>query len=209
MSQWKLVDTGVAVDVKVYNCCAEPYESLMLSFTMQRSLSTSSVIITPTLSTYKDFYLNFLFMFFFFNILISYFLFLLLLTIVIMVLTLLTFFVPPAVGTKVLVGVINLAILCAYLLYFHSSLPYGNAPLIGTFYDDPLIRKIITELRSLTHLVSFYNGSLIMVIISIATSILSLRFVRLPGSVPPAFIQKCLASRIGLFLGISHQVVFI
>lgn len=153
MSQWSLVETSVTVDVKTYDCCPEPYQSLMLSFKILRSLSTSSAIITPTL--------------------------------VIMVLTLVTFLIPPADGTKVTVGVANLIILCAYLLFFYSALPSGS-------FSTPLI-------------VSFYNGSLVMVIISITISIFSLRFVRGRGSVPPAFVQNCLASRIGLLLGVPQQ----
>lgn len=53
MSQWSLVETGVAVEVKTYDCCPEPYQSMMLSFKIKRSLSTSSALITPTLGTLK------------------------------------------------------------------------------------------------------------------------------------------------------------
>ncbi len=50
-----------------------------------------------------------------------------------MVLILATFFIPPAMDAKLIVGVFNLALLCAYLLYFKTVLPAGNVntPLIG------------------------------------------------------------------------------
>ncbi|EFX69375.1 hypothetical protein DAPPUDRAFT_231697 [Daphnia pulex] len=152
MSEWNIKSTQVSVEVKKYDCCTEPYQSLTMKFTIQRSLSTTITI--PT--------------------------------IVIMVLILATFFIPPAMDAKLIVGVFNLALLCGYLLYFKAVLPAGNE-------NTPLI-------------VSFYNGSLVVVISSILSTILSLRWTRLSKSVsPPTFIRSCLSGRIGTILGVSHK----
>ncbi len=64
-----------------------------------------------------------------------------------MVLTLVTFLIPPADGTKVTVGVANLIILCAYLLFFYSALPSGSfsTPLIGNSRNSNLRRLFIQE----------------------------------------------------------------
>ena len=58
-------------------------------------------------------------------------------------------------------------------------------------------------------LVSFYNGSLVVAISSILSTILSLRWTRLPSksAPPPTFIQSCLSGRIGTILGVSHKVI--
>ncbi|XP_046651183.1 acetylcholine receptor subunit alpha-type acr-16-like [Daphnia pulicaria] len=152
MSEWNIKSTQVSVEVKKYDCCTEPYQSLVMKFTIQRSLSTTITI--PT--------------------------------IVIMVLILATFIIPPAMDAKLIVGVFNLTLLCGYLLYFKTVLPAGNE-------NTPLI-------------VSFYNGSLVVVISSILSTILSLRWTRLSKSVsPPTFIRSCLSGRIGTILGVSHK----
>lgn len=155
MSQWNLMSTKVSVEEKKYDCCPEPYQSLKINFTIQRTLSTASAITTPT--------------------------------IVIVVLILANFFIPPTIGSKLIVGLFNLAVLCSYLLYFKTILPAGNV-------NTPLI-------------VSFYNGSLVVAISSILSTILSLRWTRLPSksAPPPTFIQSCLSGRIGTILGVSHK----
>lgn len=53
-----------------------------------------------------------------------------------MVLTLATLFIPPGVSAKIFVGMINLAILCGYSLYFHLTLPSGD-------HQTPLIGKLV------------------------------------------------------------------
>lgn len=128
MSQWKLMSTNVSIEVKVYECCPEPYASLRLSFTIQRSLSASSAVITPTVGISRHplcFYYTKL-LFFFFS-LINF------CTLVIAILTLATFFIPPAVGAKLVVGVLNVVVHCVFLLYLKTILPSGsiNTPVIG------------------------------------------------------------------------------
>ena len=53
-----------------------------------------------------------------------------------MVLILANFFIPPTIGSKLIVGLFNLAVLCSYLLYFKTVLPAGNVntPLIGNSF---------------------------------------------------------------------------
>lgn len=138
-----------------------------------------------------------------------------------MVLILANFFIPPTIGSKLTLGLFNLAVLCSYLLYFKTVLPAGNVntPLIGnsfTIQKDaiPLFCDTVYIFQTLNFfdiclLVSFYNGSLVVAISSILSTILSLRWTRLPSksAPPPTFIQSCLSGRIGTILGVSHKVI--
>ncbi|XP_057367385.1 neuronal acetylcholine receptor subunit alpha-2-like [Daphnia carinata] len=154
MLQWNLMSTNASIEVKVYDCCPEPYANLRLSFTMQRSLSASSAVITPT--------------------------------VVIAILTLAIFFIPPAVGAKLVVGVLNVVVHCIFLLYLKTILPSGSI-------NTPVI-------------VSFYSGSLVAAMFSVLFTILSLRWTRFPKLIPPpALIQNCLTGRVGILLGVEHK----
>lgn len=134
MSEWKLVSTNISIDIKVYECCPEPYATLKLNFTIQRSLSASSAVITPTvgISLHSLFLWQQNYYFFPLN-LINFCL------LVIAILTLAIFFIPPTVGAKLIVGVLNMAVVCVFLLYFKTILPSGNVntPLIG----KPLLQE--------------------------------------------------------------------
>lgn len=129
MSEWNIKSTQVSVEVKKYDCCTEPYQSLAMKFTIQRSLSTTITI--PTIGSYIDSFTPF--------VLCRIALMFILFSLVIMVLILATFFIPPAMDAKLIVGVFNLALLCGYLLYFKTVLPAGseNTPLIGNSLEIP------------------------------------------------------------------------
>lgn len=141
-------------------------------------------------------------------------------SLVIVVLILANFFIPPTIGSKLIVGLFNLAVLCSYLLYFKTVLPAGNVntPLIGNsfiiqkdaipLFCDGIFCQAL-NLFDICLLVSFYNGSLVVAISSILSTILSLRWTRLPSksAPPPTFIQSCLSGRIGTILGVSHKVI--
>jgi hypothetical protein len=51
------MSTKVSVEEKKYDCCPEPYQSLKINFTIQRTLSTASAITTPTIGSYIVFFL--------------------------------------------------------------------------------------------------------------------------------------------------------
>ena len=129
IAEWKMMSTQIIVEVKKYDCCTEPYQSMKMKFTIQRSLSTLSAITMPTIGSYIES----------FCLCGIALMCILLFSLVIVVLILATFFIPPAINAKLIVGVFNLAVLSAYLLYFKTVLPAGsiNTPLIGNSLNIP------------------------------------------------------------------------
>ena len=133
----------------------------------------------------------------------------------IVILTMAVFFITPSTNAKLIVGMINLELISANLLYFHSTLPSGHVnkiPLIGKFSNFDLLVEVSIDfdrlccLCWLSRTVSFYCGSLILTALSILTSIICLRWTRIPiSSTPPVFVLKCLDGRVGRILG-TNQV---
>ena len=81
-------------------------------------------------------YYRFVHCFFFVNAINFHWLNIIFVSLVIVVLILANFFIPPTIGSKLIVGLFNLAVLCSYLLYFKTVLPAGNVntPLIGNSF---------------------------------------------------------------------------
>lgn len=57
-----------------------------------------------------------------------------------MILTLASLFIPPMVSSRVTVGVMNMILLCGFMLYIHSTVPSGEA-------GEPLIGKIFVHVK--------------------------------------------------------------
>jgi len=140
-SHWSMVKSAITVERKYYKCCTEPYPSVNVAVTLQRSSSFYKLTVLVPLF-------------------------------VIALLTLATFFLPPKSSGKIVIGLINLLILCIYLIYFNKALPApGNAV--------PLV-------------VIFVSASVILVGFSVLVAIAAANWLAAPKSSPPAWILKTL-----------------
>jgi len=107
--------------------------------------------------------------------------------IVIAVLALLTCFIPPMSSSKLLVGVVQLLLICGQLIYLDSVFAESSGP-------APMIA-------------SFYGYALVFVTISLIASVMTFGWMSFPkSSSPPESITKFLSGSIGRVLGVETQV---
>lgn len=90
------------------------------------------------------------------------------------------------VGAKLVVGVVNLGLLCAYLIHFDTVLPStSTAPWIGIHMLQSVSKRSRKINEIVSSAVSFYGATMILVVVSLISSIATFSWTRLPKSQPP------------------------
>ena len=103
---------------------------------------------------------------------------------VMMTLTLATFWLPPNSAEKMWTGLMDVLLICLYLLRFDALLPSSSdhCPHIGNCIVTPM--PPLTYHSHLTDysidLVSFFGGLLVLVAVSLLLNTVALRWLRLP-----------------------------
>ncbi|XP_071055967.1 neuronal acetylcholine receptor subunit alpha-3-like [Onthophagus taurus] len=106
---------------------------------------------------------------------------------VIIVLTLLSFWLPPQSGEKILLNGVTALIITAFMMYFTQKIPA-----MGT--HTPLI-------------VLFYTSSLYVICFSLINSVVVIWMSRTPHAKPvPWFIKNLLLGKFGNWIGLSNYV---
>jgi hypothetical protein len=100
------------------------------------------------------------------------------------VLSLIALFIPPKSNAKIIIGVLNLGLICGYNLYLDSVLKgTGSSALIATFF----------------------GLTLVLAVFSVITSVISFYWIHQMKSAPPTFIKNILGGRLGSILGGTQQ----
>jgi len=109
---------------------------------------------------------------------------------VMMTLTLATFWLPPNSAEKMWTGLMDVLLICLYLLRFDALLPSSS--------------------DHCPHIVSFFGGLLVLVAVSLLLNTVALRWLRLPkGKGPPLSVRTYSGRIVGrvLFLAdLIHQI---